>query len=384
MSKRILIVTKPRDEHAHLVATGLEMMGVEPKIFRFGMMPFYQTHTIELGEKARIFVDEDVLLEGDAPFDRIWLRRVGPTSVSLVDVAPNDKAYVTKVMSVYRTSFFAFLEELAAQRPRSIVNGYWAKLSAESKMLQLLEARRAGLGVPGTIQSNDPDAIRAFQAKHGTIICKALVPQMWAGEERRAFCYTTILPPVDDIPREALRLHPAIYQPYVEKSFEARIIIFGGRQFGIQIDSQSDPSSVVDWRGKRLYKNNNKNYRLPKDVFASCLAMMQNMGIDYGAFDFIITPSGEHVFLEVNEAGQFIFVEDCAPDDRITHAFCHFLAHGNLDAWSNESATFTLKDLLTSERFKERRAADLGIRDFESQFKIAAYDEAVGALSRGA
>ncbi len=352
MSKRILIVTKPRDEHAHIVATGLEMMGAEPVIFRFGMMPFYETHTIALGEQAQIFVDDGVLLDENAQFDRIWLRRIGPTSVKLTNVSPNDSGYVTKIMTAYRVSFFALLERLAARQPRAMVNGYLAKLAAESKMLQLLEARKVGLRTPDTIQSNDPAAIKASQTRHGgKIICKALVPHMWAGEDRRAFCYTTILPPADDIPPDSLRLHPAIYQPYVDKAFEARIIIFGGHQFGIQIDSQSDPSSIVDWRGKRLYKNNNKNYALPEDVFSSCLAMMDNLKIDYGAFDFIVTPEGDHVFLEVNESGQFIFVEDCAPDDRITHAFCHFLIHGNLEGWSNAAASFSLKDILTSERF---------------------------------
>lgn len=360
------------------------MMGVEPTIFRFGMMPFYETHTVSLGEAAQIFVDDGVLLSEMEPFDRIWLRRIGSTSIRLTNMAPNDTAYVSKLMTAYRASFFTFLERLAADQPRGMINGYLAKLSAESKVLQLLEARKAGLQTPDTIQSNDPDAISAFQAKHGgKIICKALVPHLWVGEDRRAFCYTTILPPANQVPPETLRLHPAIYQPYVEKAFEARIIIFGGRQFGIKIDSQNDPSSVVDWRGKRLYKNNNENYRLPEEVFVRCLEMMRKLGIDYGALDFIVTPAGEHVFLEVNESGQFVFVEDCAPDDRITHAFCHFLIHGNLDRWSKESATFSLKDILISAGFEQRRAADLKIRDFESTSKVTAYDEAVGTLSRG-
>ncbi len=29
----------------------------------------------------------------------------------------------------------------------------------------------------------------------------------------------------------------------------------------------------------------------------------------YGALDFIVTPEGQHVFLEVNPAGQYLWVE---------------------------------------------------------------------------
>ena len=63
MDKRILIVTKLNDEHAHLIATGLEMMGATPSIFRFGMMPVHETHTISLGDEATFYVDGAALLQ---------------------------------------------------------------------------------------------------------------------------------------------------------------------------------------------------------------------------------------------------------------------------------------------------------------------------------
>ena len=36
---------------------------------------------------------------------------------------------------------------------------------------------------------------------------------------------------------------------------------------------------------------------------------MDAFGLLYGAFDFIVTPEGRHVFLEVNPAGQYLWVE---------------------------------------------------------------------------
>ncbi len=40
------------------------------------------------------------------------------------------------------------------------------------------------------------------------------------------------------------------------------------------------------------------------------LALMRRLGLEYGAADFRATPDGEHVFLEVNPAGQFLFIEN--------------------------------------------------------------------------
>ena len=35
---------------------------------------------------------------------------------------------------------------------------------------------------------------------------------------------------------------------------------------------------------------------------------MDALGLNYGAFDFIVTPEGRHVFLEVNPAGEFMWL----------------------------------------------------------------------------
>ena len=37
---------------------------------------------------------------------------------------------------------------------------------------------------------------------------------------------------------------------------------------------------------------------------------MGTMGLIYGAIDMRLTPHGEYVFLEVNPAGQWLFIEE--------------------------------------------------------------------------
>jgi D-alanine-D-alanine ligase-like ATP-grasp enzyme len=39
------------------------------------------------------------------------------------------------------------------------------------------------------------------------------------------------------------------------------------------------------------------------------LRLMDYFNLNYGAADFIVTPEGRHVFLEVNPAGEFFWLE---------------------------------------------------------------------------
>jgi len=49
-------------------------------------------------------------------------------------------------------------------------------------------------------------------------------------------------------------------------------------------------------------------YELPPDVAGRLLDLMKALEIVYGAIDLRVTPDGEHVFLEVNPAGEFLFI----------------------------------------------------------------------------
>jgi glutathione synthase/RimK-type ligase-like ATP-grasp enzyme len=64
---------------------------------------------------------------------------------------------------------------------------------------------------------------------------------------------------------------------------------------------------------------------LPREVEAKILAFMKAFDLIYGAFDFIVTPDGRYVFLEVNPSGQYMWVE-CATGLEITMALADALS----------------------------------------------------------
>lgn len=62
---------------------------------------------------------------------------------------------------------------------------------------------------------------------------------------------------------------------------------------------------------------------MPKLIEQQCVALMKKLGLAFGCFDLIVTPENEYYFLEVNEQGQFLWVEEENPNISMLNTFIH-------------------------------------------------------------
>ena len=67
--------------------------------------------------------------------------------------------------------------------------------------------------------------------------------------------------------------------------------------------------SLVDWRDPASAVEHVVS-DLDDQTVALCRRMLSDLGLVYGAFDFLRTASGELVFLEVNPTGEWAWLED--------------------------------------------------------------------------
>lgn len=65
----------------------------------------------------------------------------------------------------------------------------------------------------------------------------------------------------------------------------------------------------MDWRKDQLHVEY-ELFELPKDIKNNLLKLHQAFGLFYGAYDFIVDQSGDYHFLEVNPAGQWLWMEE--------------------------------------------------------------------------
>ncbi|WP_246127241.1 ATP-grasp ribosomal peptide maturase, partial [Embleya hyalina] len=178
---------------------------------------------------------------------------------------------------------------------------------AEYKPLQMRVAAECGLTVPRTLITNDPAAARAFAGEvAGPVVYKPFGPVRGVVDGESMAVYANVVDPAAlDDPAIATTAH--LFQAAVVKAYECRLTVVAGRVFAAEIHAGSD-AARVDWR--RDYDS--LSYKIcdpPPAVTRSVLAMLDALGLPYGAFDFVITPAGEWVMLEVNPSGQYAFVE---------------------------------------------------------------------------
>jgi hypothetical protein len=90
-----------------------------------------------------------------------------------------------------------------------------------------------------------------------------------------------------------------------------------------------------------------------------CLAFMRRLGIVFGCLDVIRRPDGGYTFLEVNEMGAFLWVEEFQPSMHLLSSFCDFLCNPDLDAKASRSRdSLGLDDFRASEAFAAYQAEE--------------------------
>lgn len=182
---------------------------------------------------------------------------------------------------------------------------------AESKIYQLSRARTLGFQIPKTLVSNDPVAVRRFwQEREGRVIAKPLRMGYFDFGDRQTCVFTTSIAEEHLRDDEAIQLAPVIYQELVPKAYDIRVTIVGKKVFSAAIDSQSVPSAMIDWRQSETEDLPHSGHQLPPSVEAKCLEYMDKLGLSFGALDLVLTPNNEYIFLEINSAGQWVWIED--------------------------------------------------------------------------
>lgn len=179
------------------------------------------------------------------------------------------------------------------------------------KELQLREAARRGLEIPPTVITNDPQAVLEFSSQtKGNIVAKMQGHFAIYREGQENVVFTNKLKPEDLKNLDGLRYAPMIFQEAVPKKLELRVTVVGTNVFAAAIDSQKSERAQTDWRrdGVDLIEDW-MPHQLPKELERKLLELVSYFGLNYAAADFILTPDNRYVFLEVNAAGEWFWLE---------------------------------------------------------------------------
>ncbi len=341
--KKILIPTKTDDTHAILVKLALEKKGHHCVLWYLTDFPEKQVHSLGINNNTIFWhaSGTDFVVNHIDEFDVVWLRR--PQKPMLADTIHPDDVDNAKNEN---DEFCKTLWQMIA--PNAFwVNAMDTKKSINCKLKQLTIAIEVGLNVPETLISNDPARIKDFIKgdNQRSIIYKTLHPMIWIKDEEMRLTYTKEIK-LEHLPSDGmLQNTPGIFQKKINKAFELRITYLGDFAIAAKLRSQEHPKGIMDWRYVPTKELIIESFSLPHDLDAKCRAFMSHFGIVFGCFDFIVTPDNEYYFLEINEQGQFLWIEDVNPTIKLLDAFTDFLIAGSKNyRWTENDNSVSLAD----------------------------------------
>jgi glutathione synthase/RimK-type ligase-like ATP-grasp enzyme len=292
----IIIFANPQDDHSILVAQKL-MRNHQEQPFILDLSKLPQDMSIEAHYNTNI--NFKINFPGGRYIDlgsvkSFWWRRPQPL---ILDPRIRDQTHREFAYNEWRTALYGMWQSTDCLW----VNDISKDQSAENKPYQLTVAKRTGLLVPETlITNNSSEAVNFWTQHQGKVVFKTFSATDRAWRETRPLTQETLSL------ISTVHYAPVIFQEYIGPALDVRITIIGDEIFAAETRT-NEGEYQYDWR--MSIASSWKEHDLPGEVKDLLLKYMKGLGLEYGSIDMRLTPDGQYYFLEINTAGQFLFIE---------------------------------------------------------------------------
>lgn len=251
--------------------------------------------------------------------DTVWFRR--PLRFNLSpSMSAVDRVFARGEGRMFRNCLYE-----ATERVCRCINPWASARSVDLKLYQLWLARECGMRVPRTIMGNNASRVRA-EVERGDAqwIHKCFLPHSWEHKVsgRIAMATTSELGTPIPVPDATLGFAPGIFQKRVGKELDVRLIAMGQELYAFAwrasaIDGRTD---LPDGPGSL------RPVPVPKDVAASLRSFIARAKLSFGCYDFGVDQDGTWWFFEVNESGQFLWIDEVRGTSDLFHDFLRYLS----------------------------------------------------------
>jgi hypothetical protein len=317
----IFIITRRDDVHADLVIGELRSLGVP--YFRLNTDRAHEYLTSLSPDGFQILNPKNGKRTCEADIRSVWLRR---RSFPEIDGLSDTFREFTRSewLHFYKSIWFVLRDKFWVNSPDS-------NDRAAIKWLQLAAAKASGFNVPASLYTNNPTAVVEAEFLTDTCIYKAhdvgsLATSSEYAIHTSAFERQNV---VSSSPECDFTLCPGIIQPLIEKAFELRVTVVGEHIFATKIDSQASEISSIDWRRADPLTLEHSPFPLSEADKGRCLHLLKQLNLNFAALDFIVTPSGELIFLELNANGQWGWIQELTHQP-IAKSLAYLLAKNQL------------------------------------------------------
>ncbi|MBC9797785.1 MvdC/MvdD family ATP grasp protein [Sinomicrobium weinanense] len=308
--QKILIITHSKDNASIDTVSGfLRESGAQVIRFNVDEYPLQCSLSSRFENGTwQIFLDRDGQRHSLHDITAVWYRRSHNLAYGLNQIL--EGTYLSSAQKEIRRTLFGMLESM----PCFQIDTFSKYRRLDSKEEQMKIASALGLNIPDTCITNNPDEARDFVLSHpGGAIVKMQSSFAIYRDGKEHVVFTNIVSEKDLEAVDALQYCPMQFQEKLEKSKELRVTIVGDAVFTYAIDSQKMENAKIDWRreGNTLL-DQWEPYQLPHEIEEKLLQIMDIYQINYGAIDIIVTPEEGYYFLEINAAGEYLWLDHLA------------------------------------------------------------------------
>ncbi|MEN8238946.1 MAG: MvdC/MvdD family ATP grasp protein [Actinomycetota bacterium] len=297
---KVLIVSHDRDVHTSAVLAELSELGTKAAVLDLSTLPQLASLSYDYDQPTTAMLydqtsEPSLVLED---FGAVWWRR--PQYLDLSHVTDGDaRSFSEGEWDEALSGLWPMLDAFWINEPH-------VDRLASRKAWQLKEAKRIGLRIPRTLITNNPVHARAFIESCGGpehTIYKSFSATYAAWRETRR------LRPDELELLDAVSVAPVIFQEYVPAGVNLRVTVVGADLFPAVIETNGTDYEA-DFRMSLSRGVPITEGTIPPEVETNLLALMHRLRLVYGAIDLRRSPDGDYYFLEVNTAGQWLFVEE--------------------------------------------------------------------------
>ncbi len=307
LRNKLLIVTSKDDAHADYIIFRCNEMGYGDRIIRLNTEDFLTNVLVHFdGSSFQLHIrDSGRFLISDEVYS-VWYRR--PKDFQLDHEADPAVADFLKLQGTacLRGLYFCTHDDVLWVNPLSALH------RARIKLQQLQMAQRVGLAIPQTLVTNDPEQALAFYDQVGMVCTKSLDEPNFTLDGHLYPMFTRVLHQRSDLSDhlDSIARCPVLFQEYIEKQYDIRVIVIGEQIVSFAIHSQEDQRSIHDFRRIAPELQKHEIHELPVDVLQGIRTFMQSQGLVYSAIDLVRSQDGNYVFLENNANGQWLWLEN--------------------------------------------------------------------------
>ena len=301
----ILLITNKEDVTTDFVVNQLNKTGAQ----------YFRLNTEDLVSKIGVSFDieknEYILIDHEkhqninlSSVKSVYYRRPKLPQINIDSLSKGENEFIIKEITYLLEGLYKILKD------RFWISPVGSIREAENKIYQLLLAQDIGFEIPVTLITTSQDKAETF-LKHFKWNCviKPIRNGKVDDHKNPMIVFTSLITVSDMSLLEGVKGCPTYLQSKIEKVADIRVTVVGKKIFSTKIYSQEFEETMIDWRKGENPKIRHEKVKLPADIEAKCIKLVERLGLNFGAIDFILDENMRYVFLEINPNGQWAWIE---------------------------------------------------------------------------